>query len=193
MIVAFTGNFGAGKSALCSLLAVDYAVSRGGRLWANYGLRGAAPVRTVPELYDCKGGLIVLDELQATVNSRTFGRNEQFMLWFDQCRKQRSDIYLVTQQLRKIDVIVRSAIDVEFRLRHLQGAISELVVFDVQAEVMRGSARRFDRSGAYGLYDTYERAWPLLAGPEGGDSRPRPGKGAAPALVPGRRNMLVEV
>jgi ABC-type thiamine transport system ATPase subunit len=193
VIVAFTGNFGAGKSALCSLLAVQAAASRGCGLWANYSLRGSSPVRTVDDLYACRGGVIVLDELQSTVNSRTFGRNEQFMLWFDQCRKQRSELYLVTQQLRKIDVIVRNAIDLEFRLRHLQGDWSELLVFDVQSEASRGSARRFDRSGSYGLYDSYERAWPLLAGAEAGASRPVAGKGSAPAIVPGRRSALREV
>jgi hypothetical protein len=195
VILAFTGNFGAGKSALCSLLAVQAATSRRCGLWANYHLRGAELVRSVDDLYLCRGGVIVLDELQGTVNSRTYSRNESFMLWFDQCRKQGSDLFLITQLTRKVDVLVRDAVDIEFRLRNLGDDVhlSELRVFDVQSDRPRGAARRFDRSVAYGLYDTYERAWPLLPGAEGRASGPSAGRGAAPALVPGRRSVLREV
>ncbi len=180
-IVAFTGHFGSGKSALASYWAARYIVN-GWPVWANYSLCGARPIRTVDELYDCLDGLILIDEMQGTAHARTFTRDSQmgFLKWFDQCRKTGSDLWLITQALYKVDKIIRGEVDYEVNCVNrgeIPGgpALTDVTVWDLRSHIARRvSAFAFDRRAAYGLYDHRERAWPLVAA-----AAQRPAAGAA--------------
>ncbi|WP_029215624.1 zonular occludens toxin domain-containing protein [Kallotenue papyrolyticum] len=164
-IFAVEGRFGGGKSALASFLAVTMAAERGCGLYANYHLQGATPVRYIAELYDIWDSILVLDELQATVDSRgAMSRsNAEFLEWFDQSRKQGNELFVISQALHKLDRRVRDMVDILFVCRNLGGTISAVDVWD--AAVERCVSRlTIDRSWAFGLYNHRERAWALLPG-----------------------------
>lgn len=167
MIIACSGLFGSGKSAYASWLARRLQLRRGCRVWANYHLDRARPLRSIPQLYECVGGVIVLDELQGTIHARQSSKNLEFLEWFDQCRKQDSDVLVITQALHKIDVIVREMIEVCYACRRVDGRWSEIEAYDLTAATpARRNQFGFDRSLAYGLYNHRERAWRLLKAEE---------------------------
>ncbi len=186
LIVEFTGHFGAGKSAFASYMAVQQARRANAPLWANFYLDGATPIELMSDLYDCVGGVLVLDELQLTCGARTTqsGSNAQFLEWFWQARKQHSEVLIITQAGFQLDKVVRHLIDVEIECVSLGGDLTEVHVWDLRH---RGCAKRirqfvWDRRPAYGLYDTDQRAWALEPMPKSETSRG--GSGArAPRLV----------
>ncbi len=164
-IVCFTGKFGSGKTATCSYFATEVRSALGCRLWSNYGLAGSLEVRTIADLYDCTDGVIVLDEIQGTVHSRQgmTKKNMEFLTWFDQVRKQGSLLFIISQELSKVDRIVRDMLDYEVNCRNIGGGYSELNTYAlVDGEpARRVSSTVFDMRVAFGLYDTRQRAWGL--------------------------------
>jgi hypothetical protein len=167
VIIACSGLFGSGKSAYASWLAARIHARRGCPVWANYTLVGSRALRSIPQLYECIGGVIVLDELQGTIHARRSSKNLEFLEWFDQCRKQDSDVLVITQALHKIDVIVREMIEVCYHCQRVDGRWSEVVGYDLTgATPVIRNRFGFDRSLAYGLYNHRERAWRLLTAEE---------------------------
>jgi hypothetical protein len=178
--MACAGMFGSGKTAFASWLAGQLAAARGGvPVWANYGLLGAVPVHTFDDLYECVGGVIVLDELQGTIHARRSSHNLEFLRWFDQCRKQDSDVICITQALHKIDVIVREMIELCFACSRENEHMSIITPYDL-ARGKTKPAFYFDRRASYGLYNHKERAWALVGAEEADKRGARPG-------VPGAR------
>ncbi len=170
-VYATEGRFGSGKTAFSVWFAHSLAQQRGGcPLWANFDLAGMSPVpsldrdlsglRLIDDLYLCDGGVIVLDELQGTIHARRSSQNLEFMAWFDQCRKQDSDVICITQALHKIDVIVREMIDVAFSCEDRGNALSRITPVDMFSGRSRSSFI-FDRRSSFDLYDHRQRAWPL--------------------------------
>jgi hypothetical protein len=156
---AFSGNFGAGKTAAASYFAHREQVRRRCPIWSNYGLLGARSLSTVSELEHCKGGIIVLDELHDLVSSRSSMSKAtgEFMSFWNQCRKTESEIFVISQRVSKMDKQVRDMIDIEMSMYRMGSRYSRLEVWDVQAERLKVSSV-FDRSLAYGLYNHLDRA-----------------------------------
>ncbi len=173
---AVEGRFGAGKSAFACWFARELAWSRGGvPVWCNFNVAGMAVVpgppralsgiRYIEDLYLCEGGVILLDELQGTIHARKSNQNLDFLAWFDQCRKQDSDVICITQALHKIDVIVREMIDIAFSCEDkgitLDGQyLSRITPIDMYSLTERSSFV-FNRAESFGLYNHRERAWAL--------------------------------
>ncbi len=112
-VYATEGRFGSGKTAFSVWFAHRLSQERGGcPLWANFDLSGMALVpdierdssglRLIDDLYLCEGGVIVLDELQGTIHARRSSHNLEFMAWFDQCRKQDSDVICIRKPSIKL-------------------------------------------------------------------------------------------
>jgi hypothetical protein len=170
-IVCCTGDFGSGKSNFASFLGVELARSRRCPLWANYSLLGSLPVRSVVELFDCKRGVLVLDELHDTIDSRSSSgmANAGFLEWFMQCRKQESDVLFMTQVLDQVDKRVRRMVKAEFCFSDLNGSHSQVECYRINLDGERESrisSKVWDRRLAYGLYNHLERAWRLEAPPK---------------------------
>jgi hypothetical protein len=135
-------------------------------MWANYDLVGATPITTIEELYGLYNGVVVFDELQATIHARRSQTNDSmaFGRWYDQVRKQDLEVFIISQQLRKVDVLVRDMADYVFDCRNMRagGYLSEVEVYDWWDEA-KVSNFVFDRRLAFDLYNHKQRAWPLLA------------------------------
>jgi hypothetical protein len=164
--------FGSGKSAYASWLAARLVARRGCQLWANFHHLYSRPLRTIPQLYTCVDGVVLLDELQGTIHARQSSKNLEFLEWFDQCRKQDSDVLVLTQALHKIDVIVREMIEVCYACRRVDGRWSEIEAYDLTGGApAKKSQFGFDRSVAYHLYNHKERAWRLRTAKEVEDDK----------------------
>lgn len=161
-VFSCSGVFGAGKTAFAVWFARELSARRGGcPVWANFSLKGSKAIYTFDDLYRCEGGVIVLDELQGTIHARRSNHNLTFLKWFDQCRKQDSDVICITQALHKIDVIVREMIECHFECEKAGGTISRITPVDL----VRGRERAaffFDRAWSFDHYDHKERAWALV-------------------------------
>lgn len=182
-VFAADGRFGSGKTAFCVWFARELANRRGGcPIWANFDLAGAKPIYTFEDLYKCDDGVIVLDELQGTIHARQSSKNLDFLKWFDQCRKQNSDVICITQSLPKIDVIVREMIDIAFSCEAGDGDFSRISAIDMHTGRSRDPFR-FDRSVSYNLYNTRERAWALVPADQL-DAKPETKRGARAARTP---------
>jgi len=178
LVLAFSGRFGSGKTALASYMAVREASELGCPLWANFSLRGASPVRSMDDLYQLRDGILVLDELQSTIHARTFSKNLAFLDWFDQHRKQGLIFLYITQELRKVDVLVRDMTDFAILCTRLDSRYSNIEVWDLYRE-KRISTSVFDRSLSYGLYEHTERAWPIAGASAAADARARAGNSSS--------------
>ena len=160
-VFSVEGRFGSGKTAFAVWFARELATRRGGvPVYANFHIVGSNPIYSFEELYDCEDAVIVLDELQGTIHARRSNHNLEFLAWFDQCRKQNSDVICITQALHKVDVIVREMIDIDFDCENRGDNITAIVAYDLHKGVKKAS-RSFDRSVSYELYNTRERAWAL--------------------------------
>ena len=160
-VFSVEGRFGSGKTAFAVWFAGELARQRGGvPVYANFNIVGSTPIYTFEDLYRCDDAVIVLDELQGTIHARRSNHNLEFLAWFDQCRKQNSDVICITQALHKVDVIVREMIDIDFDCENRGENITAIVAYDLHKGVKKAS-RNFDRSVSYGLYNTRERAWAL--------------------------------
>lgn len=167
-ILVFTGDFGSGKSNLCSYMAVQLAQRYRSPLWANYDLKGSIPIRTVAELHHLRGGVLALDELHDTVDSRNSAgmNNKAFLEWFMQSRKMQTDILICTQVLDQIDKRVRRMCKAEFCCTALTDRYSEVKSFRLDLDGAREKPLNnmiWDRQRAYGLYDHLSPAWSLAS------------------------------
>ncbi len=164
-VYGFDGKFGAGKSAFCSLLAVNEARRGSRELWANYTIHGGFELRTIADLYAAEGAVVVIDEAYLVADSRssTGKANAAFDTWLGQCRKQDIDLFVIFQQLHKVDKRLRENIDILFSLRNLGGHTSAVTVWDMD-RMRKLASYEWDRRPAYGLYDTRQRAWGLDVG-----------------------------
>lgn len=155
------GRFGSGKTAFCVWFAAELARRRGGvPLWCNFNVVGGQTIHTFEDLYRCEGGVILLDELQNTIHARRSNYNLVFLEWFDQCRKQDSDVIIITQALHKVDVIVREMIELDFDCEDKGDGYSRITPYDLHTGKKK-TAFTFDRRVSYDRYNTRERAWAL--------------------------------
>lgn len=160
-VMSASGPFGSGKSAFCVWMAREICRRRGGvPLWCNFSVVGSTPIHTFEDLYRCEGGVILLDELQSTIHARRSNYNLVFLQWFDQCRKQDSDVICITQALHKIDVSVREMIELHFECLNKGDGYSRITPYDLYSGRQR-SGFVFDRRQSYDLYNHRERAWKL--------------------------------
>jgi hypothetical protein len=192
-VYAVEGRFGAGKTAFAVWFSRELAARRGGvPLWANFHVAGMSDVpdgqpgegvRTFEDLYKCERGVILLDELQGTIHARRSNYNLEFLAWFDQCRKQDSDVICITQALHKIDVIVREMIDIAFSCEDKGDSYSRVTPIDMFSERARSSFV-FDRRVSFDIYNHQERAWALVGKGDAKEKR-KGSKSVETVAVPG--------
>jgi energy-coupling factor transporter ATP-binding protein EcfA2 len=169
-IISLTGKFGSGKTALAVHLFSILREEIGCPLWTNFDMEGCTPIHTIAELYTLFDGLILLDEMQTTAHSRSAmsKQNSQLLDWFDQVRKQGCVLGVISQELSKMDRIIRSMIDYELACRYLGGGLSEVNTFAlIDGEpARRVSSSVVDIRPAWGKYNTRQRAWRLDRAPD---------------------------
>lgn len=160
MLVGIMGKMGTGKTLSMSILASYLARATKAPLYANYGLEGAETIESLNELDKLEGGILCLDELWLSMDSRMWKDNVRVSHWVNQTRKKRVIVFYTTQHIRQMEMRVRNATDILI-VCEKKGQEHHLTFLDYQYRAIGkrfviGDARRF-----YSLYDTFEVLKPL--------------------------------
>lgn len=163
-IVVFTGLMGSGKTGCMSLMANYQKLLSGRQVRSNYRL-GCADLR-VSSFDDlvCENSIIVLDELQLTVDARSFAskKNLELSHWAELRIRKRNNLLLATvQDFDMLDANFRrlTAYVLDCEYRSIRGSDACRVrIFQNMRYGTFSSKSSFvlAHSTFYGLYDTHD-------------------------------------
>lgn len=109
-VVCFMGSLGSGKTLTMSLLS--YCASMlGVPVYSNYSTSYALRISSLPHLFNLRSGLLVLDEMQALLDSREFKRNTNITQWLMLIRKFGLGLYYTSQHIDNVDKRLRLITD----------------------------------------------------------------------------------
>lgn len=109
-VVCFMGSLGSGKTLTMSLLS--YCASMlNVDVYANYSTSYAQRIKNLPDLFTLRSGLLVLDEMQALLDSREFKRNTNITQWLMLIRKFGLGLYYTSQHIDNVDKRLRLITD----------------------------------------------------------------------------------
>lgn len=143
-LIGISGNLGAGKTTLASILAWYYKSqieSRGGHveLFANYDLRGAQRLAKAEDWYkvaDAHGSICVWDEAHRSFDSRRHSQAQNILateiLTF--VRKMASIQIFVTPSINRIDTRIREILEVLMIVRKYGKRGVAIDFYDYQAD-----------------------------------------------------------
>lgn len=162
-IIIFTGGLGQGKTL--SMTAYAHRLREktpGTKLYANYGLLGAIPIRSFNDLLRAEDGILCLDEAHISLDSRNFkDRSSQKMThWLLQTRKANLIVMMTSQRFNQIDMRARNATDTIViceRLGKVREPRFRLKFIDWNTQKIGRVETIWNPSKFYGLYNTYEK------------------------------------
>lgn len=109
-VVCFMGSLGSGKTLTMSLLS--YCASMlDVQIYANYSTSYARRIQNLPDLFGLRSGLLVLDEMQALLDSRAFQKNVNVTQWLMLIRKLGLGLYYTSQHIDNVDKRLRLITD----------------------------------------------------------------------------------
>jgi len=113
MLIALTGRMGQGKTLGMTLLGGYFSLKNKIPLYANYTLNEIpyTKVENIEKLQNIQSGIVILDELWLTMDSRAWKDNIDMTTWLNQTRKKDLIILYTCQHISQIDVRVRRATD----------------------------------------------------------------------------------
>mgnify|MGYP001188899564 CR=1 FL=1 len=158
--IAFQGTLGAGKTLNMTVMGALAAAS-GQKVYANYRTVFAEPLQSITHMFEVRNAVLLLDELQAILDSREFKSNAELTQWILIVRKLGLSVLYTTQFLGQVDLRVRHVTEWVYaceKVMHRGHKASKVTVVR-----WRGEAGRIARSyilphsdALYKLYDTYD-------------------------------------
>lgn len=143
-LICVTGNLGAGKTTIASVMAWRYknaVESRGGNLelFANYDLFGASRLKKAEDWFsvaEAHGSVCVWDESHRTFDSRRFSKFENILATeiMTFARKMASIQIFVTPSVKRLDTRIREIIEVLIHVRKLGNQGIRFDYYDFQAD-----------------------------------------------------------
>ena len=154
MLVGAQGRQGAGKTRFITILGILLKTKSKMKLYANYKLFGVEyiNVNSLKELKQIQSGIVLLDEMWLSVDSRRSMGNVDFTGLIAQLRKKNIIAIFTTQQISKLDVRVRDATDYLFHC----DKDNSLIVVDYQYGIIIRKYFMNDPSFFNQFYDTYQ-------------------------------------
>lgn len=105
-IIANTGLLRMGKTMNATRLAyLEYL--EGARVYTNYDTSFSERIDSMPQLFAITQGVVVLDELQATLDSREFSKNVGLTHWLTLIGKMGLSLIYTAQSFGMVDIRVR--------------------------------------------------------------------------------------
>lgn len=106
-IIAATGLLRMGKTMMATRIAYSQHLE-GRKVYANYDTVFSTRLENVPQLFKIDdGSVLVLDELQATLDSREFSKNVELTHWLTMIGKNGISLIYTVQSFMMVDVRVR--------------------------------------------------------------------------------------
>lgn len=119
MLVGIFGNMGSGKTLLMTILSKYAEKKTGYPVYANYPLKNSVLVTRFKELLEIENGILSMDELWVSMDSRQSDFNvnlSRFIMW---TRKKNILLYFTSQLPSQVDKRVRHACDLWVGCEHL--------------------------------------------------------------------------
>lgn len=113
MLVGIAGRMGTGKTLSMTVLGQALAYISKSPLYANYTLNGIDYkfLTSIKDLWESDKGIMLLDELWLTMDSRLWKDNTKLSRWLNQTRKKDLIILYTTQHIGQVDIRIRRATD----------------------------------------------------------------------------------
>lgn len=154
------GKMGSGKTLSMTIIATYLARQLGAPLFSNYSLINSGPIRNLKDLWQIENGIICLDEVWLTMDSRLWKDNVNLTRWVNQTRKKKVVVFYTTQHIRQVELRMRQATDILIYCEK-KPAGHWLNFVDYQYNNLM---RRFliaDPRPFYSLYNTFEVVNPI--------------------------------
>lgn len=188
-IVAHTGVLGAGKTAEMTVVGLA-AQAAGIEVWSSYDAMGPkypANFRRIRNMFDllyARDCLLLIDELQFLLHARDFAQRggaamgrTTILSWFDLVRKDNLAIHYTTQDVGKVDLLVRQLTGFIFQSKqtHIEHVTKvQMLAYDGSEEAAIVAQYVWNRSIIYGWYDTKDKKVQLLLDPDADPVSPFP-------------------
>ncbi len=159
-IVCFEGPLRAGKTLHMTLEGAR-AFAAGHTVYANYETMYSQQIDSIDDLYNCRSGVLMLDELQATMDSRQSKDNVELTQWLVLIGKLGLTLFYTTQWIGQVDVRLRNVTTDLYRCRRriINGNKATLVTtYDLYAGegTQRNKYILHHNAGLYALYNTLD-------------------------------------
>jgi len=161
MLIGIMGKMGSGKTLTMTILANYLSQVNKVPLWANYGLINSKRIKTLKDLWSVDGGIVALDEIWLTMDSRMWKDNVAMTRWVNQTRKKKLIVMYTTQHIRQVELRVRNGTDILIYCERKKG-IFELTFIDYQYRKIGNRLLISQPNKFYTWYDTFEVLEPLV-------------------------------
>jgi hypothetical protein len=161
MLVGFMGKMGSGKTLGQTILAAYASNVLKLPLYANYGLKiPFIPVKTTTDLWNAKQGILALDELHLTMDSRLWTNNVSLSHFITQSRKKELLVIYTTQHIGQVDLRIRQNTDfLIYCERKKQKFIWNVLDYQYNDLIRKIYLQKPERF--FNIYDTKELMWPI--------------------------------
>lgn len=164
MLIAIFGKMGSGKTLIMSYYGQKYFKKKV-PIYSNYNLLNSIEVNNKKDLLNIENGVICLDELWVSADSRLWKDNVFLTHWIMQTRKKNLIVFYTTQHFGQIDKRIRNATDKLifcehmkkkkiFRYTILSGTTNNIIR---SFKMTEKNAERF-----YNVYNSFQVIKPLL-------------------------------
>jgi hypothetical protein len=112
-LTVFMGGLGDGKTLGATIVGIMEARKKQYKLMANYDLYGSELITSFEQIRLAYQAQIILDEMHILANARGYksAGNKKMTDFTLITRKHDLDIYMVSQHIQQIDIIVRNIVD----------------------------------------------------------------------------------
>lgn len=114
MLVGVMGKMGAGKTRFMTIMGAYMQRMTHAPVYANYSLFGVpyTHINSLKQMWDIECGILLLDELWLSMDSRLWKDNVAVTRFINQTRKKKITLFYTTQHIRQIEMRTRLATDV---------------------------------------------------------------------------------
>jgi len=165
MRIAVVGPLGSGKTLFMTAIGKLMSLLFGVPLAANYEIKGVKNfklIKTLQDLWDFQGGVILLDEFWESFDSRSPGSNVVMSRWINQTRKRHIVVFYTTQSMDQVDKRLRRVTDIVVMCRKQKDGIKATFIDNYSLQVLRSFKIR-EPQNFYDDYDT-DNVVDVLAG-----------------------------
>ena len=114
MLVGIMGKMGTGKTLTQTILSNYLHFKTKVPIFANYTLKKVpyTYINKLSDLWKVNNGIICLDEIWLTMDSRLWKDNVALTRFINQTRKKKITLFYTTQHIKQVELRVRNATDV---------------------------------------------------------------------------------
>ena len=165
MLIGIMGKMGTGKTLSMTILASYLYYRYKVPIHANYELNSPIKSETLKyteDIWKVEDGIICLDEVWLTLDSRLWQDNVALTRWVNQTRKKRLIVFYTSQHINQVEMRMRNATDILIVCEKKYGSIW-LNFVDYQYGTL---GRKFEikkPNRFYMLYDTFQVLEPIIS------------------------------